>query len=921
MNAFESSLLHGIPLHEAAGFFHRIKKAGWGDPPDETGALEGQFGAPIEQVIQQLTEVIAAKFKLMVAYHIYSQSMRGVAQHGVAEVFIEHAEQERAAAEAYLKRAAVLGGGPVHLPEIETPPASADPVGILMLMARAEQEGIATQHQLKLMVGEDNPLSFQIEQYMIEDQHHLDELWQMLPADAVRTPVIDTQAAGAAPELPAEPPPEEEAPAEAPKAEAKPVPKTAGALATLESAGKRVADDAAGAARGAAGEGPAARPWAGFYKKFKLPTSSGAELAGLSAAGGLAGAALGSGAQALQDPEHRQMAAEDAGPIGRMSQRHPALSGAAMGALGGAGIGLGGNKILRSLAAGDTQTAAGLKGLPYVAGGLAAPYTAMAVDSHLHQRELEDLAKNGSAIANVGKKLKKGLQRYGQLLEGGRAAEYAGKSAKHLEAAQVVGIAGLDHAAEFKANPEAAKRIARKFQHEMKSSRRIGDLSNKEHALSMKVQTGTGLGVGGGILAASHGKNKHDQEKVDRVNARLKRAFVEGLQKLGFSPPEPGMGNDPGAAPSPDSQPTVAPVASMEQPGEQPPMATPPGQQTYAPMNYLEAEETARRAQASNEAEFYRNQAQTATSQVQSMGQQAQAIQGQLDQLTQQASESQSQIMAANQEAVQANDQMLNQATLAARMRMGMQQLRAQMMEIASQDPEQLAAAAGGPTPMDVGNQAQAGAAPPGGDPGLNGETQVTGDPSGAAGAPGAQPGTTDNAASAGAPPGSPPGGAGAPDTDTSAPAEPQNAGGAPDKKEGGETTVSIKKAAGTGNLLQEMRSSLPYAAAGAGVGAIGGAIEKGLEARNGKAIPSLRQKVDELKGQQSEGGFGKSIDLAQAQLSLGKAEEARAHPGRAALRGGLAGAGIGAGAGMAVPSLISGGKQLMKNIATARNP
>src|SRR5262245_26377303 len=99
--AFARSLSRSIPPMEAAGFFQRLKTAGWADPPDETGALEGQFAAPLEQVIAKLTEVIAAKFKLMMAYHIYAESMRDPAQHGIGEVFHEHAEQERAAAEAY----------------------------------------------------------------------------------------------------------------------------------------------------------------------------------------------------------------------------------------------------------------------------------------------------------------------------------------------------------------------------------------------------------------------------------------------------------------------------------------------------------------------------------------------------------------------------------------------------------------------------------------------------------------------------------------------------------------------------------------------------------------------------------------------------------------------------------------------------
>lgn len=813
-NEFEHALLGGIPQHEAASFFLRIKKAGWADAPDETGELEGQFVAPIEQVISSLTEVIAAKWRLMMAYHVYAESMRGIAQHGVSEVFHEHAEQERAAAEAYLKRAAVLGGGPVHLLEIEPPPASSDPVGIAMLMARAEQEGIAAQAALRQMVGDQNPLAFSIEQYMIEDQHHLDELWQMLPQDMVRTPVIDVGGADPAaaggeeglevpPELPEEVPPE--SPLPPPAAAKPPAPKAdkpkltegqkeafALGLTDLRLKQAGVADDIIGSmspedkrqllheerlrsmkdhAHGVA-EGvkdlvsPLTAPGAG--RVLRASTGLGAVLG------------LSSGANMTKSREKQLRAG---GPINRFRADHPMLTGTGLGAATGAGAMAGGLLASRSGA-----------GLPGALAGGVLP----------------------RALVSVADRALKGR-------EDRRAAE------------------------------------------------------------------------------------------------QLKQAFARGLQKLGFAPSEPGFGTDPGAAPMPDTQQQIVPQASMEAPGVQPPMATPPGQAQYAPVNYLEAEETARRAQASNEAEFYRAKAQEADGQVASMSQQFSDVQAQLDQLSAQAAESQSQIMQANQEAVTANDQMLNQATLAARMRMGMQQLRAQMMEIASQDPEQLAAAAGGPTPMDVGNQAamaQGGPAPlGGGDPAAGGSPggAPPGDPSAE---PGAQPGTPGASPDPGAAPGSTPSGAGGPPSASASPDEPKKSDGesAPAKKDsGGETTVSIKKGSfeKRADIMSESMTKLPYAAAGAALGAGAGYIH----AKRGANIPTLRQQVDALKGQEQEGGFGKTLELAKAQLALGAAEDARANPGRSALRGGLMGATLATGLQAAVPAGIEGGKRLAKNL------
>lgn len=913
--AFEQSVRNGIPLQEAAGFFHRIKKAGWADPPDDTGALEGMFTAPLEQVVLKLTEIAATKFKLMVAYHVYAESMRGVAQHGVAEVFHEHAEQERAAAEAYLKRAAALGSGPIHLPEIETPPASADPVGILQIMARAEQEGIAGQHELKVMVGEDNPLSFQIEQYMIEDQHHLDELWQMMPQGVGAAPVLgQPPAAAPAPEPSVEEaPPAEEKPAAKPEAK-----KEAADLVSLRKAvssgGKKVVDDAA-----------KSKAWSSFNNRGM----SGLQLASLAGLGATAGAVSQSLLEAAHSPEMKQQQLEESGPIGRFMARHPASTGAVLGGLSGLNAGVGLDKAL--------QGAPLRRILPHIVAMPAATTTLQAADQSMRRGELEELAKNASAAGDrlraalraarkaapaakkeapaaakagksLGEKLRQGASRYKDLLTGSKAKKYSERASGALHKAHVHARVAVNEA-RYGATAAEKSRLGQRAAKSLHRARRIGDVAKRENLKSRATQAATIAVPAAGALAVAHHKNKKDWEKVDKTNERLKKAFAIGLQKIGYQ--DPSQGQDPGAAPLPGDQPMTSPLPSMAQPGPQPMMAQPPGSQRLAPVNYLEAEETARRAQEANEANFYRSKAEEAGMATQDLQAQMQDMSAQMEQLQAQAAESQSQIMAANQEAVQANDSMLNQATLAARMRMGMQQLRAQMMEVASQDPEQLAAAAGGPTPMDVGQQAQAAA--PGTAPaptGLNGEAEVTGD---AGAAPGADPGTPEASPSAGAAPGAIPGGQGSPSGGggESAPEEPQKSESKDDeKKDSGQTTVSIKK----GSIQEEVMGRLPYMAAGAGIGG----LATGIMAARGKNIPTLRQKVDELKGQQ-DGGFGKSIELAKAQLALGEAEKAKAHPIQAGLKGGLTGAAIGGALGAAGPEIMSGGKDLMKNLQAVR--
>lgn len=895
-NALEQGLLHGIPRHEAADFYLRIKKAGWADAPDETGTLEGQFTVPVEQVTSLVAQAAAEKFKLMIAYHVYAESMRGVAQHACAEVFHEHAEHERKAAEAYLKRAAVLGSGPVHLPECEPPPASSDPVGILMALARAEQEAIALQGQLREAVGETNPLRFQIEQFMVEDQHHLDELWQMLPQDVQRAPVIEQPPAQ---EGPMEEFPAEEAPAPAAK-------KEASGLMSFRKSFKGVPMEEAGKAVGEAPGGA----WSKLRDVLHSPLTPGK--AGLYGAGiGAASGALMGSAQALLPPAAKQEAAEESGPIGRFMLRHPILTGAAlMGSTGAAG-GYSGPRLAEVIikTRGNPPAREVLKWAPLNAAPLAVTGVLKSIDGALHDREERELSKSASVtqhLKSLGRKMRAGASRYGELLTGSKAkslAESAAGLRSRAKANAQIAIEGAN-----RMGPAEKGKTIDVVRKSLLNARKAGDAAVEENTKSRVTQAATAAGVVGATATAAGLKHRKDQKKIDATNALLKKnAFAQCLKKLALAPMEPGMGTDPAAAPMPDAQQSFVPLGSMEQPGVQPPMANPPGSARYAPVNYLEAEAVARQAQEQNEAAFYRSKAEEAGAQVQGMGAQVQEIQAQLDELAAQAAQSQAQIMAANEEAVRANDQMLNQATLAARMRMGMQQLRAQMMEVASQDPEQLAAAAGGPTPMDVGMQAQQAAAEPapmGGAPG--------GDPTVA---PGAQPGTPEASPDPSTAPGSPPASSGGPSGSGGASESSNSDGGGTDKEKkdsGGETTVSIKKGSvKRAGIYEESLLKLPAMAIGGGIGAGVGYYN----AKKGKEIPDLRAKVNELKGQQREGGFDRAIELSKTQMQLAEAEWANKDPARAALKGGLLGASMGGGLVTTIPALVSGGKELYQGL------
>lgn len=199
--SFEKNLRSQIPMSEAAAYFLSMKKFGEALPPDTSGQLEGQFAAQLPEVLQAMGAIVENEFKTLLAYKVYAESLRGLCHEGIAEEFEEHAQNELEHAEYILRRMSVLGG-PVQIPDIPAPMASCVPEEIIQTMIQMEQEGIAKWQALHAMMGE-NPTKYEIESFLVREQHHLDELWQLVPHEA------QPQEMGA----PGAPPPEAQAPA------------------------------------------------------------------------------------------------------------------------------------------------------------------------------------------------------------------------------------------------------------------------------------------------------------------------------------------------------------------------------------------------------------------------------------------------------------------------------------------------------------------------------------------------------------------------------------------------------------------------------------------------------------------------------------------------------------------------------------
>jgi bacterioferritin len=216
--SFEDILSHGIPLHEASRFFVGLKKTANQptEPPDETGVLEGQFCAPVEQVLAAMGKQVQNEFETHMSYKVYAQTLRDLSHNAIAEEFEEHAGEEMDHADFLLRRMASLGG-PAHISDVQAPAASADPVEIIKRMIRMEQEAIANWRELRQLIGDNNPSAVAIDDYMLKEQEHTDDLWLLLPH--TERPMMPAQPGGApmemAPQAAPAPPPDPP-PAEAP---------------------------------------------------------------------------------------------------------------------------------------------------------------------------------------------------------------------------------------------------------------------------------------------------------------------------------------------------------------------------------------------------------------------------------------------------------------------------------------------------------------------------------------------------------------------------------------------------------------------------------------------------------------------------------------------------------------------------------
>lgn len=340
---------------------------------------------------------------------------------------------------------------------------------------------------------------------------------------------------------------------------------------------------------------------------------------------------------------------------------------------------------------------------------------------------------------------------------------------------------------------------------------------------------------------------------------------------------------------------------------------------------YLAAEEMGQQAEGANAAQYYQQKFQEAAAQLQASQEQAEQTGAMTEQLQQQVAGSQEQIqsamqqaqlahqgamqnvqqahemaMGATQQAMEAQGEVLRQKQLAAAMRMGVMQVKDQVMNALAQDPtEQLASQLSSPPPGSAQQQMDPAAA----------AAQGMQNPSTAAA------GNPDPSQQGGPPAQGPAGQAEGAQTQTNSTSPGESGEGASDGNSGkskGEGSESSTKGSTKVEIKHASPLSLPHALGGAAIG--GGIGAAYAHSSNDK----LRQKVQELEGIEDR-GYGKSMNLAQAKARLELGEIAARHPaittGLSALGGAFMGNSEGPGLTKSLGEVPGNLREIVQNI------
>lgn len=141
--------------------------------------FEGELGAPLEQVVLLLSDILACKYSIDNAYRSYADRIRGPFRDAIVAHWQEHAKEEREAAYDFAMKIVGLGGDPVvmHVDYASVAQPTIDQ--FCQELAQKELDLIAKNRELINIAGDHTSLKVLAENTILNDTQHLDDLRRM----------------------------------------------------------------------------------------------------------------------------------------------------------------------------------------------------------------------------------------------------------------------------------------------------------------------------------------------------------------------------------------------------------------------------------------------------------------------------------------------------------------------------------------------------------------------------------------------------------------------------------------------------------------------------------------------------------------------------------------------------------------------
>lgn len=145
--------------------------------PLAVSAEEGLFAVPQEQMVKLLQKALKLKYTAVLAYMNYGDRIRSHFRDAIYAHFQEHIAEERKACYDLAMKITALGGEPeVQVSKVPSTPAITE---MMMHLMQLEKQLIQGQRDVLATCGENVGLRILIENSLLEDQRHLDDIRRM----------------------------------------------------------------------------------------------------------------------------------------------------------------------------------------------------------------------------------------------------------------------------------------------------------------------------------------------------------------------------------------------------------------------------------------------------------------------------------------------------------------------------------------------------------------------------------------------------------------------------------------------------------------------------------------------------------------------------------------------------------------------